>query len=104
MVVVGLVVVGVDVTGDLLGLADGLVVVGLVVVGVDVTGDLLGLAAGAILGLSEVELDDGLSVGLLFEFRSQTVVLYVVVVREAHPSLVELKNPNNFHVGRIDVV
>ena len=32
VVVVGLVVVGVDVTGDLLGLADGLVVVGLVVI------------------------------------------------------------------------
>ena len=72
--------------------------------GVDVTGDLLGLAVGAILGLSEVEFDDGLSVGLLFEFRSQTVVLYVVVVREAHPALVELKNPNKSHVGRIDVV
>jgi len=52
-------------------------------VGVDVTGDLLGLTVGAMLGLSEVELDDGLSVGLLLEFRSQTVVLYVAVVREA---------------------
>ena len=30
---------GVDVTGDLLGLADGLAVVGLVVVGSDVVGD-----------------------------------------------------------------
>ena len=30
---------GVDVTGDLLGLADGLVVVGISVVGIDVVGD-----------------------------------------------------------------
>ena len=30
---------GVDVTGDLLGLADGLVVVGIFVVGIDVVGD-----------------------------------------------------------------
>jgi hypothetical protein len=43
-------------------------------------------------------------VGLLLEFRSQTVVLYVAVVREAHPALVELKNPTSFHVGRIDDV
>ena len=39
VVALGLVVVGVDVTGDLLGLADGLAVVGLVVVGSDVVGD-----------------------------------------------------------------
>lgn len=78
--------------GDFLGLADGLAV-GIALgfsVGVDVAGDLFGFTVGAILGLSEL--------------RSQTVALYVVVVREAHPALVELKNPNNFHVGRIDVV
>ena len=42
---------GVDVTGDLLGLADGLVVVGTFVVGVDVVGDLLGLADGLAVGV-----------------------------------------------------
>ena len=46
LVVVGLFVVGVDVMGDLLGLAVGLVVVGLPVVGEEVVGDLLGLADG----------------------------------------------------------
>ena len=51
VVALGLVVVGVDVTGDLLGLAEGLAVVGLVVVGVDVTGDLLGLADGLEVGV-----------------------------------------------------
>ena len=42
---------GVDVTGDLLGLADGLEVVGLAVVGFDVVGDLLGLADGLEVGV-----------------------------------------------------
>ena len=42
---------GVDVTGDLLGLADGLAVVGLAVVGFDVVGALLGLADGLAVGV-----------------------------------------------------
>jgi len=62
---VGLVVMGADVVGDLLGVADGLAVgvdvVGLTV-GVDVMGDLLGLADGLAVGVDVAGLKVGVDV------------------------------------------
>ena len=88
---------GVDVTGDLLGLADGLVVVGTFVVGVDVVGDLLGLADG-------LEVANGsLGVGADVRLESQIDLLYVLLCSSKEAQLFTGKNPIIFQVGLREV-
>jgi hypothetical protein len=76
--VVGLAVVGFDVVGDLLGLADGLAV------GVDVVGDLLGVGADV-------------------RFESQIDLLYVLLCSSKEAQLFTGKNPIIFQVGLTEV-
>jgi hypothetical protein len=89
--------------GNRLGLAVGLAV-GLSVgywlglfVRVDVLGDLLGLADELAIGL-----EDGLAVVVSFTGSgSQTVSAYMILARVLQLTFVELKNPINFHDGRM---
>jgi len=115
VVALGIVVVGVDVVGDLLGPADGLEVVGLVVVGIDVVvGDLLGLADGLAVGVDVVGdllgLADGLEVangslgvGADVRLESQIDLLYVLLCSSKEAQLFTGKNPIIFQVGLTEV-
>ena len=85
----GLPVVGVEVGVSGMGVAD---------VGDDVVGDdVVGVSEGVLVGTFVGALDGALVGGS----GSQTLLLYVVVLRLAQLASLELKNPINFQVGRV---
>jgi len=86
---VGLTVVGVEVGVSAVGIAD---------VGDDVVGDdVVGVSEGVLVGTFVGALDGAMVGGS----GSQTLLLYVVVLRLAQLASLELKNPINFQVGRV---